>query len=110
MLGPLSPHASWRWHPVDEVDDVSAQGAFGLRYQRESKDLLRIYKCKLQGLLLNHILGFDNVDMMMISGLHLSAVFGFAAAETWTVRLSSRDEKAQGWVGQGRVAGWPARY
>ena len=44
MLGPLSPHASWRWNPVDEVD-VSAQGAFGLRYQRESKDLLRIYKC-----------------------------------------------------------------
>ena len=42
---------------------------------------------------------------MMINGLHLSAVFGFAAAETWTVRLSSRDEKAQGWVGQGRVAG-----
>ena len=43
---------------------------------------------------------------MMISGLHLSAVFGFAAAETWTVRLSSRDEKAQGWVGQGgRLAG-----
>ena len=41
---------------------------------------------------------------MMISGLHLSAVFGFAAAETWTVRLSGgrrrhKDER------QRRVAG-----
>ena len=32
MLGPLSPHASWRWHPVDEVDVIWVE--ISMRIQR----------------------------------------------------------------------------
>ena len=32
MLWPLSPHAPWRWNPVDEID-VSVQRVFRLKYE-----------------------------------------------------------------------------